>query len=127
MLGSKGPRVTLQTPRSSLLNLGAGAEPSQSPVSVTSEALGAKMRKVTRWSDETSGDCSVSLTAGSWRGGWAQAAIAHTVANDITNNERDRCISVPPERVSARIRVPRQDLECARPNLPLAHARGGLA
>ena len=31
----------------SLLNLGAGAAPSQSPVSVTSEALGAKMRKVT--------------------------------------------------------------------------------
>src|SRR5580704_10703852 len=105
MLGSKGPRVTLQTPRSSLLNFGAGVEPSQSPVSVTSEALGAKMRKVTRWSDETSGDCSVSLSGGSRRGAWAQAG-ANTAAadNDKPANKRDRYISVPPEKPSARIR-----------------------
>src|SRR5580693_2329768 len=102
MLGSKGPRVTLQTPRSSLLNLGAGAAPSQSPVSVTSEAFGAKMRKVTRWSDETSGDCSVSFTAGSRRGVCAHAAIANTAAeaNARAAKKRDRFIGVPPEKLS---------------------------
>ena len=41
MLGSKGPRVTLQTPESSFVNFGGGVVPSQSPVRVTSDAFGA--------------------------------------------------------------------------------------
>src|ERR1700722_1666720 len=90
MLGSNGPRVTLQTPRSSLLNLGGGVDPSQSPVRVTSEALGAKMRKVTWWSDETSGDCKVSLTGRSRLGVCASAA-----------KKRNQYISVPPEMPAA--------------------------
>ena len=43
MLGSSGPRVTLHTPTSSFASFGAGADPSQSPVSVTSDAFGARM------------------------------------------------------------------------------------
>src|SRR5579862_165400 len=72
MLGSKGPSVILQRPCSSLASLGGGVAPSQSPVSVTSDALGAKMRKVTRWSGETSGDFTVS--AGPRGGAWPKAA-----------------------------------------------------
>src|SRR5277367_2388177 len=98
MLGSNGPRVTLQTPRSSLLNLGGGVAPSQSPVRVTSEALGAKMRNVTRWSDDTSGDCSVSLITGSRRGTCAEAATEHTDTNERAVNKRDRNISESPGR-----------------------------
>jgi len=48
MLGSKGPSVTLHTPLSSLVSFGGWVVPSQSPVRVTSDALGARMRKVTR-------------------------------------------------------------------------------
>src|ERR1700722_2994331 len=111
MLGSNGPRVTLQTPCSSLLNLGGGVAPSQSPVSVTSEALGAKIRKVTWWSDETSGDCSVSLTVGSRRGACADATVEHTTAS-----KNDRYISVPPEKLSERT-------QRVRAATPSTHAR----
>src|SRR4030095_11117988 len=61
MLGSSGPSVTLQSPVSSLVNLGVAAPgSSQSPVSVTSDALGARMRKVTLRSGWTSGDTTVA-------------------------------------------------------------------
>src|SRR4051794_3215176 len=60
MLGSSGPSVTFQTPPSSLVSLGAGAVPSQSAVRVTSDAFGARMRKVTRWSGSTSGETTVA-------------------------------------------------------------------
>src|SRR4051812_32473530 len=56
MLGSKGPSVTVQTPSSPLASFGGAVVPSQSPVSVTSDALGARMRNVTFRSGSTSGE-----------------------------------------------------------------------
>src|SRR5689334_1772575 len=101
MLGSNGPRVTLQIPLSSFSNLGGGVEPSQSPVNVTSEALGAKTRNVTRRSAETSGDFKRSPSDISRR-----CPCAHMPA--VTRREHCsksvRLMDVTPEKLSVRTR-----------------------
>ena len=79
MLGSRGPTVRDQRPASSLVNFGGGAAPSQSAVRVTSEALGALMRKVTRWSEWTSGE-----TTGAGRWAWSAKAVTKRSGADFS-------------------------------------------
>ncbi len=60
MLGGSGPSVTLQTPSASFFIASRPLAGIQSPVNVTSLALGARTRNVTRRSGCTSGETSVS-------------------------------------------------------------------